>query len=104
MFIDHKIATLSIFSKLCQRTFSLADIFQIHIYAFIAMPNTRKRQQPSSKFRIWKNFECKIASFQFSKKFEKRLTWLHLEEISPTIFSKALVIKNQYQYMGKDLI
>ena len=54
---------------------------------------TRKRQQSSGKFMIWKIFIVKWRSFQFSTKFEKSLSCLHLKEISP-ICSKTSVVQN----------
>ena len=39
--IDRKIAALLFFSKICQKSFSLADIFQLHkcqVLAFINVP------------------------------------------------------------------
>ena len=54
---------------------------------------TRKRQQSSGKFMIWKIFIVKWRSFQFSTKFEKSLSCLHLKETSP-ICSKTLVVQN----------
>ena len=54
---------------------------------------TRKRQQSSGKLMIWKIFIVKWRSFQFSTKFEKSLSCLHLKEISP-ICSKTLVVQN----------
>ena len=54
---------------------------------------TRKRQQSSGKFMIWKIFIVKWRSFQFSTKFEKSLSCLHLKEIS-SICSKTLVVQN----------
>ena len=94
MFGDHKIATLSVFSKICQKSFSLADIVQLQkyqVFAFINVPTTRKRQQGSGKFRIWKFLIVKWWSFQFSAKFEKNLSCLHLKDISPATF-KTLVL------------
>ena len=96
MSVDHKMAALSIFSKICQKPFSLTDIVQLHKYqvlAFINVPTTRKRQQGSGKFRIWKVLIVKWRSFQFSTQLEKNLSRLHLKEISPAIF-KTLVVQN----------
>ena len=75
----------------------VADIFQLHKYQvlpFVNVPITRKRQQGSGKFRIWKVLIVKWRSFQFSMKFEKNLSSLHLKEIYPSIFSKILVVQN----------
>ena len=96
LFIDRKMAALSTFSKICQKYFSLADIFQLHKYqvlAFINVPTTRKRQQGSFKFRICKVLIVKWRSFQFSTRFEKNMSRLHLKEISPAIFSKTLIVQ-----------
>ena len=44
--VDRKFAALSIFIEICLKSFSLADIFQLHKYqvlAFINMLTTRKR-------------------------------------------------------------
>ena len=89
-------AALSIFSNISQKSFSLADIVQLHKYqvlAFINVLTTRKRQQGSGKFRIWKVLMVKWRSFQFSTKFEKNLSRLYLKEISPALF-KTLVVQN----------
>ena len=90
-------AALSTLSKICQKSFSLDDIFQLHKYqvvAFINVPTIRKRQQGSFKFKIWKVLIAKWRSFQFSMRFEKDMSCLHLKEISPAIFSKTLVVQN----------
>ena len=45
------------FSKICQKSISLADIFKLHkcqVFAFINVSTTIKWQQRSGKFRIWK--------------------------------------------------
>ena len=96
MSVDHKMAALSIFSNICQKSFSLADIVQLHKYhvlAFIMVLTTRQRQQGSGKFRIWKVLIVKWQSFQFSTKFEKNLSRLRLKEISLALF-KTLVVQN----------
>ena len=68
MSVDHKMAVLSILSKIFQKSFSSADIGQIRKYqvlAFIKVPTTRKRQQGSRKFRI------QGGPFNFQKKLKK---------------------------------
>ena len=60
-------ASVSIDSKICQKSFSLA-IFQLHKYqvlALINVPAIRKRQQDSGKFRICK----KKRNLKFPSKF-----------------------------------
>ena len=45
--IGREIAALSMFSKICLKSFSLTDIFQLHKYqalVFNNLPTTRKRQ------------------------------------------------------------
>ena len=94
VFIDRKMVALSTFSKICQKSFSLVDIFQLRKYqvlAFINVPTTHKRQQGSFIFRIWRVLIVKWQSFQFSTRFEKTMSCLHLKEISPAIFSKTVV-------------
>ena len=81
-------AALSAFSKICQKSFLLADTFQLEKYQILAVinvPTTRKKQQGSGKFRI-----CKVLIV----KFEKNLSCLHLKEISRAIFLKTLVVQN----------
>ena len=59
------------FSKICQGSFSLADIFHFHKYqvlAFSTVPTTSKEQQGSEKFTIWKGLIVKWQSFQVSGK------------------------------------
>ena len=88
--------TLSVFSKVCQKSFSLADIVKFHKYqvlAFVNVSTTRKRKQGSGKFMIWKVLIVKWRSFQFPTKFGKNLSRLHLKEISPAI-NKTLVLQN----------
>ena len=66
---------LSILNRIYQKSFLLADIFQLlkyQAFAFINMPARSKREQSSGKFRIWKNLIVKWPSFQFSTKFEKK--------------------------------
>ena len=95
--IDCKMVDLSIFSKISPKFFSLTDIFQLHKYhvlSLINVPITRKKQQGSVKFRIWKGLVVKWRSFQYSTNFEKNMSCLHLKEISTTIFFKTLVSKN----------
>ena len=97
MSIDCKIAALSILSKICQNSFSLADIFQLHKYqvlALINVPAIRKRKQGSGKLRVWKVLVVKWRSLQFSSKFKKYILCLHLKEISPDIFFKTFVVQN----------
>ena len=56
--------------------------------AFISVSTTRKRQERSDIFDI------KWWSFQFSRKYEKSPSWLHLKEIYPGIFPKTLVVQH----------
>ena len=80
------------FQQNLPQIFLLAQIFQLHKYqeiAFINLSATHKRQQGSVKFRIWEVLILNWRSFQFSKK----LSCLHLKEIS-AIFSKTLVVQN----------
>ena len=72
------------------------NIFQYQVLAFINVSITRKRLQGSGKFTIWKVLIVKWWSFQFSTKFEKSISGLHLKEISPSICSKVLVVQNKY--------
>ena len=61
-------ASVSIDSKICQKSFSLA-IFQLHKYqvlALINVPAIRKRQQDSGKFRSVK----KKGILNFHRNFE----------------------------------
>ena len=45
---------------------------KISVLGFINVPMTRKKQQGSGKFTIWKFLIVKWRSFQFSTKFGKR--------------------------------
>ena len=81
------------FSKICQKSFLLADIVQLYKYqvlAFIKVPTTRKRQQGSDKF--WIKFNG--GPFNFQQNFRKNLSCSNLKEISRAIFFKTLVVQN----------
>ena len=43
---------------------------------------------------IWKVLKVKRRPFQFSPKFEKRLSCLNRKEISPALFFKTLLAQN----------
>ena len=96
MFIDCKMAILPIFHKVYQKSFSLADIFQLQkyqVHLFINVPTTRKRELGSGKFKIWKVLIVNWWSFHFSMKIQKSLSCVNLKEIdiAPAIFFKTVV-------------
>ena len=72
--IDRKMAALSIFSEICEKSISCVEIFQLYKYqvlTFINAPTTR-----SDKFRICKVLIVKWGPIQFSTKFEKNTSCL----------------------------
>ena len=81
-----------------QRCYKLRrNNFYLHksqIVAFNIVLTTRKIQQGSGKFRIWKVLIVKWRPYQFLKKFEKILSCSHLKKVSPVIFSKILLGQN----------
>ena len=79
VFIDRNMGALLIFSKICQKSISLADIFQLlkyQAFAFINVLNARKRQQSTGKFRLQKLLLLRFRYAQFSK-----YTWLLLNAL-----------------------
>ena len=90
--IEHKIAALSIFSRICQKSISLANIFQLckyQVLAFINIPTTSKIKQSSAKFRIWKFLIVKLWPFKFLTKFEEKSV-----VFASAIFFKTLLTQN----------
>ena len=100
--IDRKMAALSFYSKICQNPCHWLIIFNFNKYqvlAFINVTITRKRQQGSNKFRIWKVLIVKWRPFQLLSKFEKCVAFIFVgvmfcKILFPVIFCKTLPLQN----------
>ena len=71
MSIGRKMAALSIFSKINQKSFSLTDTFRLQKYqllAFINVSTTLKRQQGSVQIQNLESFDSKMAIFSVIRK------------------------------------
>ena len=89
MSVDHIMAALSAFSKICQKSFLLADIFQVYKYQILAVinvPPTRKKQQGSGKFRICKVLIVMAVLSIFNKIWKKSVVFTSERDISCYIF------------------